>query len=150
MAGRRNVCAWRAYCHRCGRHSEPKRSRLLRLSSISVNPGAIFIPCGDKARGVCGTPLAYNVFCSVGNEGWGGGEGIRGEARHLVTCNLVNFWHKNNRLVSSIQLLINIQQPKATGELYIILKVINNIRARFNSSCSYAFGVLDRTRFSNT
>lgn len=73
MAGRRNVCAWRAYCHRCGRHSEPKRSRLLRLSSISVNPGAIFIPCGDKARGVCGTPLAYNVFCSVGNEGWGGG-----------------------------------------------------------------------------
>lgn len=42
---------------------------------LSPNPGAVFffffVLCGDWAREVCGTPLAYNVFCSVDNEGWG-------------------------------------------------------------------------------
>lgn len=47
---------------------------------LSPNPGAIFIRRGDKAREVCGTPLAYNVFSSVANEGrgriWEEGQGI--------------------------------------------------------------------------
>lgn len=38
---------------------------------LSPNPGAIFILCGDEAREVCGTPLAYNVLCWVDNESWG-------------------------------------------------------------------------------
>lgn len=38
---------------------------------LSPNPGAIFILCGDEVRELCGTPLAYNVFSSVANEGWG-------------------------------------------------------------------------------
>lgn len=47
---------------------------------LSPNPGVIFILCGHKAREVCETPLAYNVFSSVANEGrgrvWKEGQGI--------------------------------------------------------------------------
>lgn len=58
----------------------PQGRALLRTKMVTVafvvvelspNPGAISIPCGDKAREVCGTPLAYNVFSSVANEGRG-------------------------------------------------------------------------------
>lgn len=81
MAARGGPCARRASCHR-GRLL--LRTKMVTVAfvvvELSPNPGAISIPCGDKAREVCGTPLAYNVFSSVANEGRGRVLGKRGKA----------------------------------------------------------------------